>query len=214
MTIRQDEFDITDDQLRTARHAYFAMTSYFDTLVGGLVDTLEKIGQLENTYVFVISDHGDMIGERGMWYKFNPFEGSVCVPMIAMGPGLKQGHCETALTSLVDLLPTFADIANGGSYSDFVAPIDGRSLFDLPEEGSGDDLIFFEYCGEGVHEPVLMCRHRNMKYVRCGADPEMLFDLASDRDEQRNLAMEPAYSDTITAMRSRVAGHWDEAALG
>ena len=92
-------------------------------LVGGLVETLEKIGQLENTYVFVISDHGEMIGERGMWYKFNPYEGSVRVPIIAMGPGLKQGHCETALTTLVDLLPTFADIANGGSYSDFARPL-------------------------------------------------------------------------------------------
>ena len=45
-----------------------------------------------------------------------------------------------------------------------------------------------------------------MKYVRCGADPEMLFDLAADPDEQRNLAKEPAYADTITAMRDRVAG--------
>ena len=190
------------------------MTSYFDSLVGGLVETLEKIGQLDNTYVFVISDHGDMLGERGMWYKFNPYEASVRVPMIAMGPGLKQGHCETALTTLVDLLPTFADIANGGSYSDYVAPIDGRSLFDLPEAGSEDDLVFFEYCGEGVHDPALMCRHRNMKYVRCGVDPEMLFNLAADPDEQRNLAGEPAYADTITAMRDRVAGQWDEAALG
>ena len=214
MTIRQDEFDITTEQLRKARHAYFAMTSYFDWLVGGLVETLEKIGQLDNTYVFVISDHGDMLGERGMWYKFNPYEASVRVPMIAMGPGLKQGHCETALTTLVDLLPTFADIANGGSYSDYVAPIDGRSLFDLPEAGSEDDLVFFEYCGEGVHDPALMCRHRNMKYVRCGADPEMLFDLVADPDEQRNLAGEPAYADTITTMRESVAVRWDEAALG
>ena len=50
------------------------MTSYFYTLVGDLVAVLEKTGTLDNTYVFVISDHGDMIGERGMWFKFNPFE--------------------------------------------------------------------------------------------------------------------------------------------
>ncbi|MEL0198222.1 MAG: hypothetical protein VW870_14350, partial [Rhodobiaceae bacterium] len=131
-----------------------------------------------------------------------------------MGPGLKQGHCETALTTLVDLLPTFADIANGGSYSDYVAPIDGRSLFDLPAAGSDDDCVFFEYCGEGVHDPALMCRHRNMKYVRCGTDPEMLFDLAADPDEERNLAQEPASADIIRAMRERVADRWDEAALG
>ena len=50
--------------------------------------------------------------------------------------------------------------------------------------------------------------------MRCGADPEMLFDLVADPDEQRNLAGEPAYADTITTMRERVAGRWDEAALG
>ena len=109
MTSRQDEFDITDEQLRRARHAYFAMTSYFDKLVGDLLDVLKTTNQMDNTYVFVISDHGDMIGERGMWFKFNPFEGSM--PMIGMGPRLLYRHVEPALTTLADLLPTFVDIA-------------------------------------------------------------------------------------------------------
>lgn len=214
MTIRQDEFDITDEQLRNARHAYFAMTSYFDKFVGGLVDVLKATGKLDTTYVFVISDHGDMIGERGMWFKFNPFEGSVRVPMIGMGPRFQSGHVETALTTLVDLLPTFIDIALDGVSTNYAGPVDGRSLLDLPAANSEDDIVFFEYCGEGVHAPALMCRHRNIKYISCGDDPEMMFDLETDPNEQTNLASDPAYFSTLAKMRAHIARRWDEPDLG
>ena len=210
MTIRQDEFDITDEQLRSARHAYFAMTSYFDSLVGGLVAVLQTTNQLDNTYIFVISDHGDMIGERGMWFKFNPFEGSVRVPIIGMGPRLPSGHVEPALTTLADLLPTFVDIASDGKAGPFNGSVDGRSLLDLPAAHSTDDIIFFEYCGEGVHAPALMCRHKNIKYICCGDDPEMMFDLETDPNEQINLAADPAYAQTLIDMRSNIANRWNE----
>ena len=210
MTIRQDEFNITNDQLLNARHAYFAMTSYFDHLIGGLVSALKSTSQYDNTYIFVISDHGDMIGERGMWYKFNPFEGSVRVPMIAAGPKFKAGHVETALTTLADLLPTFAEIASGSSFENYASPVDGRSLLALPTPGSGHDTVYFEYCGEGVHAPALMCRHNAIKYIRCGDDPEMMFDLASDPNEQNNLAIDPTFASTLSEMRSLVAERWDE----
>ena len=87
-----------------------------------------------------------MIGERGMWYKFNPFEGSVRVPMIAAGPEFKSGRVETALTSLADLLPTLVNIASKTDEYDFTTPIDGKSLFNLPGKGSKEDIVFFEYC--------------------------------------------------------------------
>ena len=210
MTIRQDEFDITDKQLRNARHAYFAMTSYFDTLVGDLVAVLKKTSTLDNTYVFVISDHGDMIGERGMWFKFNPFEGSVRVPMIGMGPRIPAGHREPALTTLADLLPTFVDIASDGKFNSYASAIDGRSLLDLPAADSNDNIIFFEYCGEGVHAPALMCRNKNIKYISCGDDPELMFDLDTDPNEQHNLATDPAHAKTLATMRAHIANRWNE----
>ena len=210
MTIRQDEFDITEKQLRSARHAYFAMTSYFDKLVGDLVDVLKTTDQMNNTYIFVISDHGDMIGERGMWFKFNPFEGSVRVPMIGMGPRLSPGHVESALTTLADLLPTFVDIATDGKPGPYAGPVDGRSLFDLPDANSSDDIIFFEYCGEGVHAPALMCRQKHIKYICCGDDPEMMFNLDADPNEQINLANDPVYATTLTEMRAHIGNRWDE----
>lgn len=210
LTIRQDEFDITPEQLYNSRRAYFAMVSHLDELIGGLVDTLESIGQLENTYIFVISDHGEMLGERGMWFKFNPYEASIRVPMIAQGPRFKANHREPSLTSLVDLLPTFTDIASGGTFSDFVAPYDGRSLLQLPERGSADDKIFIEYNGEGLYAPALILIKGHMKLVHSRTDPKMLFDLSKDPLELTDLASDPNYQDVMDAMFAEMQERWDE----
>jgi choline-sulfatase len=210
LTIRQDEFDITPEQLHNARRGYLAMVTHVDEMIGGLLETLESIGQLDNTYIFITSDHGEMLGERGMWYKFNPYEASIRVPLIAQGPGIKAGHREEALTSLVDLLPTFTDIASDGSFDGFVAPYDGRSLLNLPERGSEDDKIFIEFNGEGLYAPALIVIRGNMKLVHSRTDPDMLFDLEKDPLELANVARDPAYQEVLQSMLADMHGRWDE----
>lgn len=210
LTIRQDEFDITPEQRYNARRAYFAMCTHLDELIGGLVETLESINELDNTYIFVTSDHGEMLGERGMWYKFNPYEASIRVPLVAQGPRIKRGHCEEALTSLVDLLPTFTDIASDGTFDDYVAPYDGRSLLKLPERSSEADHIFIEFNGEGLYAPALIMIKDNLKLVHSRTDPKMLFDLAKDPLELTNLADDPAYREAMDAMFAAMQDRWDE----
>ena len=100
----------TDDEIRNARHAYYANVSYFDSAIGELVRTLEEIGELDNTIIIITADHGDMLGERSLWYKMNFFEHSGRVPLIMAGLGIAQGAVDTPC-SLVDILPTMADIA-------------------------------------------------------------------------------------------------------
>ena len=104
------------------------MTSYFDAQVGRLLDVLDRVRATDNTYVFVVSDHGEMLGERGSSFKFQPFEGSVRIPMIAAGPGLKRGHTEARGVSLMDLLPTFNDLASDGNP---IAPVYSAMLSGL-----------------------------------------------------------------------------------
>jgi len=210
LTIRQDEFDVSPEQLYNARRGYFAMVTHFDALIGGLMETLDSIGQADNTYIFITSDHGEMLGERGMWYKFNPYEGSVRVPLIAQGPKIKAGHQETALASLVDLLPTFTDIASDGTFDDFAAPYDGRSLLNLPKAGSDTDEIFIEFNGEGLYAPGLIMIKGHMKLVHSRTDPKMLFDLNADPLELANLADDPAYADVLDAMFGAMMNRWDE----
>jgi choline-sulfatase len=77
-----DAVELTDAQIRNARHAYYANISYVDDWVGTLLATLEAGGMAENTVVIFTADHGDMLGERGLWYKMNFFEGAARVPLI------------------------------------------------------------------------------------------------------------------------------------
>lgn len=210
LTIRQDEFDITPQQLANARRGYMAMVTHIDELVGGLVEALDSIGQLDNTYIVITSDHGEMLGERGMWYKFNPYEASIRVPLIVQGPGIKAGHKETALASLVDLLPTFTDIASGGDFDGYAAPVDGRSLLNLPAADSAQDKIFIEFNGEGLYAPAMIMIKGRYKLVHSRTDPKMLFDLRADPLELNNLAGDPAYADTLTEMFGEMQERWDE----
>ena len=89
--IEASTVDVTADEVRNARHAYYANTSYFDSKIGGIIQTLDEIDQLDNTIIIVTADHGDMLGERGLWYKMNFFEHSARVPLIMAGPGVTQG---------------------------------------------------------------------------------------------------------------------------
>jgi choline-sulfatase len=210
-TIRADEHEISEAQLRTARHAYFAMTSYFDAQVGRLLGVLDRIRATDNTFVFVISDHGEMLGERGSWFKFQPFEWSVRVPMIVAGPGLARGRTEARGVSLMDLLPTFNDLVSDGDPVAPVDPLDGASLAAMlhGSDGTRGDDVMIEFLGEGVYAPACILRKDGFKYVHCRHDPPMLFDLRSDPDERVNLAGRPAHAALESALHGEELRRWN-----
>jgi choline-sulfatase len=214
-TIRADEHDISEENIRTARHAYYAMTSYFDSLVGRLLGVLDRTGAAKRTHVVIIADHGEMLGERGSWFKFQPFEWSVRVPMIVSGPGVKRGHREDKAVSLLDLLPTFNDLATDGKGVPAIDALDGSSLAGmLAGDNSGrEDTTRIEFLGEGVLAPACILIRDGLKYVYCRNDPPMLFDLKKDPDELINLAGRPEHLDTEKSMSAEVQARWDYAAL-
>ena len=199
---------LTEAEVRRARRAYLANVSYFDSKVGAMVKALSEIGELDNTVVAVTADHGDMLGERGLWYKMNFFERSARVPLILAGPGVVRGKAANAC-SLVDLLPTFLDIAGGGT--DMLGePVDGRSLMPLARgEDDPVDEAIGEYCAEMTPYPVVMIRRGRMKYVHCDADPPQLFDVLADPDERTNLAGDPDHAELSDAFADEVAARWD-----
>ena len=213
--IEADKVAVADDEIRNARHAYYANTSYFDDKVGIIMRTLEEAGLLEETVVFVTADHGDMLGERGLWYKMNFFEHSARVPLVVAGPGVAGGRLETPC-SLVDILPTMLDIAasGGGGKPGMGQPVDGRSLWPMATGGreDGGDAIG-EYCAEMTADPVIMIRRGRHKYIHCDSDPPMLFDLEADPDELANLAGDPAHAGTASAFAGEIAAGWDMAAV-
>lgn len=208
------EADVTacsDQEIRNARRGYYANTSYFDSKVGELVQALEEAQLLDNTIVIVTSDHGDMLGERGLWYKMSFFEHSVRVPLIMAGPGIDPSVIDSAC-SLVDLLPTMLDVA--GTTPELGMPIDGRSLWPVAtgQADTGDEAIA-EYCAECASHPMYMIRRGKLKYIHCDIDPPQLYDLGQDPDERVNLATDPAYADHAAAFAKEVAERWDSTAI-
>jgi len=198
---------LSEAEILAARRAYFANCSYFDSKIGALVQVLEETGALDNTLVIVTSDHGDMLGERGLWYKMSFLEQSARVPLVIAGPGAEAGVSAHAC-SLVDLLPTVLDAA--GYDGPLGQTVDGRSLLEAAagiDDAEGEAIG--EYCAEMAGAPVLMIRRGAWKYIHCDLDPPQLYDLAKDPQELRNLATDPAHRDVAAAFAAEVDARWD-----
>jgi choline-sulfatase len=206
---------LTDEEVRKARHAYYANVSYFDSKVGELVQTITEAGMFDETIFIVTADHGDMLGERGLWYKMNFFEDSARVPLIMAGPGIARGSASNPC-SLVDILPTLLDFAafDGTVKPEMGMPVDGRSLMPLAQ-GQDDPRgeAIGEYCAEMTGYPVFMIRRGSLKYIACEGDKPLLYDVVSDPMETRNLVDDPDYAEQARAFADEVAGRWDSEKL-
>ncbi|MEZ5727169.1 MAG: choline-sulfatase [Burkholderiaceae bacterium] len=205
-----DLHTITEEHVRTARHAYYGMCTYIDEKVGRIVETLRETGQLENTVVIFAGDHGEMLGERGMWYKQTFFEWSARVPLIVRYPAAFKARRVAEPVSLLDLVPTLIEIAGDGKPPQAVAPLDGQSLVPLLRGMAEDHApIISEYTGEGVCAPCRMVRRGAYKYVYTHGHPPMMFDLASDPSELQDLAGRPRHADVEEELRALLLDGWD-----
>ncbi|WP_374308278.1 choline-sulfatase [Dongia sp.] len=205
------EIPLSAEQIRRARHAYYGMISYCDDLLGRLIATLKVLDQLDNTIVIVTSDHGDMLGERGLWYKMTFFERAIRVPLVIAGPGIAPGKRVAPAVSHLDLMPTFADLTASALPG---LALDGRSLWPslngtaLP---TGD--IAGEYMGEGYEHPAVMLRKGARKFTYARDDGATLYDLAADPLERHNLARDPACSAELAEFIAAAESRWDFDAL-
>ncbi|MCC5993347.1 MAG: choline-sulfatase [Rhodobacteraceae bacterium] len=198
-------FTITPEDVARARRAYFANISYLDDKIGEILDVLEDTRQ-EAVIVFV-SDHGDMLGERGMWFKMSFYDGSARVPLMIATPG-RAGRSVADPVSTLDVLPTLADLA-GIDLSDIAPWSDGETLLPLIAGGTRSAPVAMEYAAEGSITPLVGLRQGRWKYTACRADPEQLFDMDADPQERVNLASDPAHAETLRDLRAQAQARWD-----
>ena len=198
-------FDITEGDIARSRRAYFANISYLDDKIGSILDVLERTRQA--AIVVFVSDHGDMLGERGLWFKMNFYEGSARVPLMIAAPGIAPGLINDPV-STIDLCPTLCDLA-GVSMTEVMPWTDGESLVPLAHGRKRTSPVAMEYAAEASITPLVGLRQDRWKYTNCAADPEQLFDLIADPQELTNLADDPAHAKTLEHFRLIAATRWD-----
>jgi choline-sulfatase len=200
---------IAEEAIYRARRAYFAACSYVDDQVGKLLSVLRDCQLDKNTVVIFCSDHGDMLGERSLWYKMNWFENSARVPLLVNYPTRFSPRRVQENVSTLDLLPTLVDIVGGKLETDL--PLDGRSLYPALFGKAISDEVIGEYMGEGTISPLVMIKRGQYKYVSCLTDPPQLFDLSMDPLERDNLATStnPVYQKLAAKFAAEVTQRWD-----
>jgi choline-sulfatase len=199
------------ESIRRVRRAYYALVTYIDLKVGELLASLEENGFGENTVVVFASDHGDMLCEKGMVQKRTFYEWSSRVPLIMRFPnGWSKDTVQTEPVNLIDLAPTFLDIA---SVQERLS-LDGRSLMGLLDGGDTGDLeTFSEYHSQGAHAPCFMIRRGKVKYVYIHGYESQLFDLEADPGEWHNLAGRAEYHEVEESLKARILERFDPDAI-
>jgi choline-sulfatase len=201
----------TEPQIRRARAAYYGLVSYADDKLRQLLEALDDHGLAENTLVIHTSDHGEMLGEHGLWRKMSFYEQSARIPLQVRWPGhAAAGRRVGACASLVDVTATIVDAAGAASAA---VPLDGHSLTKLVAgpDPEWQDAAFAEHTAHGTDRPRAMLRQGNWKLCLSGGgdlEPE-LYDLEQDPRELVNRAGAPAAAEVEQRLRDVLLARWD-----
>lgn len=198
-----DATPVTAEQVERARRGYYGAVSLVDDHVGTILGALDEHGLAEETVTVFTSDHGDMLGERGLWYKMAPFEDSIRVPLIVHAPGSYAASRVPEPVSLLDIVPTLVALAGAEP-----APtgLDGVSLAGSLEQGHapGRDVPL-EYLAEGVRGPQVTLVRGSLKLIRSLGEPDLAYDVASDPGERTPLAP----SSEVGSLAAVAATRWN-----
>ena len=224
--IAADVTDVTDGQIRNARHAYLANISYVDRHIGEMLAVLDRHDMADDTVVVFTADHGDMLGERGLWYKMSYFEHACRIPFIVRTPTMAQrdgevgpgagggagsraagaGSVNGSHVSLLDIAPTLLDLAG----VEVPSVLDGTSVMPLVgRETDPERAVMGEYLGEGAVAPIFMIRRGPWKFVWSQPDGAQLFDLDADPHELADLVGDHEHTDVVADFTGEVLRRWD-----
>jgi choline-sulfatase len=203
---------ISEDNLRNVIAAYYGMITALDDNIGRIIAELKAQNLYDNTYIVYMSDHGENLGEHGLFYKQCSYEASVGVPLIVKGPGLPHGKRIDHPVSLVDLYPTIMEMAGLETEAD--RP--GNSWLPLIKEGEQEgrnDYAFSEYHGNFFKQDWYMLVKDGFKYTYYVNDRPSLFNLQEDPQEMQDLSEEAGYEDQLAQFEELLRGIVDPEAV-
>lgn len=209
---------VPDEEVRRARAAYWGLVHRVDCLIGQLLAALEANGLADNTLIVYTSDHGDMQGEHGLWWKHVFYEESVRVPLILHWPGvIPAGQVCDRVVSALDVTATLLDALDAPP----LPSSPGRSLLGLVSHArptpAWEDVAFSEYCadqyspdGESYHRMIRLGPWKLIYYH--GMEPQ-LFNLDDDPSELRDRAADPTCQAIRAELTARVLDGWNPDAI-
>lgn len=178
----------SETQTRGLRRGYLGCVTWTDAALGQLLDALEASGQLEQTVIAYCSDHGEMLGKFGMWWKCSLYDDSVRVPLIIAGPGFAAGQRVKTPVTLLDLQATIFQSVGAKRPANW----HGQPL-QAVDANDNQRVVFSEYHGHGATASAYMIRKGDWKMLYHLGAPTQLFNMASDPEERQSLAeQEPA----------------------
>jgi choline-sulfatase len=194
--------------IRNALAAYYGMVTFLDEQIGIVLEALDQAGLTADTRVTYTSDHGEMLGEHGLWWKSSMYEASVAVPLILSGPDVPVGKVVQTNASLIDCFPTIVE-GVGAQLAADDADLPGASLWEAAQRPDHGRTVFSEYHTVYSESAMYMIRNERYKYVHFIDHRPQLFDLQEDPDEVRDLAGDLRYAEVLAAcereLRSVVA---------
>ena len=214
---RQDRgiTEVPDRQSRLARAAYWGLVSTMDEMIGQILGKLRERGLEEDTLVVYASDHGDHVGERGLWWKHTLFDESAKVPLImALPDTLPQGEARSEVVGLIDVAQTMVEALGGTS----LLQADGRSFWPLltGEPQDWPNTVFSEYCTDTVPAwtgaravQQRMVRRGPWKLHVYSGDPPLLFNLDNDPQERNDLSRDPAHAAVLKDLMALALEEWN-----
>ncbi len=203
-----------EEEVRRSRAAYAGLVYRTDAMIGQILDALVENGLDDNTLIIYTSDHGDMQGEHGLFWKHVFYEESVRVPLILSWPGrIPAGQRCEKVVSAVDVAATMLDALEApalpnASGRSFLSQIDGPST-----ASAWEDLAFSEYCTDKFGPPEgayqRMVRREEWKYIYYHEMPPQLFNLMEDPEELVDRAEDPGCQSILQELHNEVLRGWD-----
>ncbi|MDA2937500.1 sulfatase-like hydrolase/transferase [Acidobacteria bacterium AH-259-A15] len=181
---------IPEERIRRARAGYYGMISELDEYIGQIWQELERTNQLENTLFIYTSDHGESLGEHGLWHKNNLYDVAARIPLVMAGPGFPKGVKVSTPAAHVDMVATILELSGAG----IPATLRGHSLLPLMRGRSGDHpgFAYSESHSEGNCTGSFMIRKGDWKYLHFTWYDNLLFNVAQDPGEFNNRIHDPA----------------------
>lgn len=184
---------IPEERIRRARAAYYGMITELDEYIGEVWDELERSGELENTLFIYTSDHGESLGEHGLWHKNNLYDVAVRIPLVMAGAGLPKNVKINTPVAHVDVVATMLDLAGSNAYD----KLRGHSVIPILQNNSSNKqrFAYSESHSEGNCTGSFMIRKGDWKYIHFTWYDDLLFNVAQDPGEFNNLIDKPETAD-------------------